>query len=236
MQEYQSCQNDYNEENKQIKQKLLEYWVKLQKSLDEDYEEILKLGQESDPNDIINALIIIEDARQEQQKLDMQQLEVLTKELQQEKKKIIELQQQNQHLTQINQKTDIQLEKRQMEIKINELSLSLVQCKEDKILYMQQAQLEIQHLKEQEQKLKNKIQMLEYGQQKKLYLKKNENDLKRQSKDFTDDDIPKINTCPQIQKAKLDQSKLSQVQNQKKIIKIDQVQGVSQALFKFGIK
>ncbi|CAD8177233.1 unnamed protein product [Paramecium pentaurelia] len=233
MQVYQSCQNDYNEENKQIKQKLLEYWVKLQKSLDEEYEEILKLSQESDPNDIINALFIIEDARQEQQKLDKQQLEVLTKELQQEKKKIIELQQQNQHLTQINQKTDIQLEKRQMEIKINELSLALVQCKEDKILYMQQAQQEIQHLKEQELELKNKIQMLEYGQQKKLYFQKNEDDLKRQSKDFIDDDIPKINTYPKV---KFDQSKLSQVQNQKKIIKIDQVQGVSQALFKFGSK
>ncbi|CAD8175155.1 unnamed protein product [Paramecium pentaurelia] len=236
MQENQICQTDQKEENRQIKQKLLEYWVKLQQALDEDYEEILKLGSESDPNDIINALFIIEDARQEQQKLDKQQLEILTKELQQEKEKVIELQQQNQHINQCNNKTDNQLETRQMEIKINELSLALVQCKEDKIIYMEQAQKEIQYLKEQELELKSKIQMLQYEQQKKSSFLDNEDDSKRLSKDFADDDIPRQTTSPQIQKVKLDYSKLSQGSNFKKLTKVDQVQGISQASFKFGNK
>ncbi|CAD8085983.1 unnamed protein product [Paramecium sonneborni] len=236
MQGNQSCQKDYKEENKLIKQKLLEYWVKLQKAFDEDYEEILKLGQESDSNDIINALFIIEDARQEQQKLDKQYLEVLTTEVQQQKEKIIELEQQNQNLSKCSNNADFQQIIRQLEIKINELSLALVQCKEDKIIFMEQAQKEIQYLKEQELELKSKIQMLQYGQQKKSSFLENEDDQKRLSKDFTDDDIPRQSISPQIQKVKLDYSKLCQGQNFKKLTKIEQVQGISQTSFKFGNK
>ncbi|CAK81042.1 unnamed protein product (macronuclear) [Paramecium tetraurelia] len=233
MQDNQICQTDQKEENRQIKQKLLEYWVKLQKSLDEDYEEILQLGSESDPNDIINALFIIEDARQEQQKVYFYLIGLVRQITIRGVDKGIVIRKSE---TQSNNKADFQLEKRQLEIKINELSLALVQCKEDKILYMEQAQKEIQYLKEQELELKSRIQMLQYEQTKKSSFLENEDDSKRLSKDFADEDIPRQSTSPQIQKVKLDYSKLSQGSNLKKLTKVDQVQGVSQASFKFGNK
>ncbi|CAD8084883.1 unnamed protein product [Paramecium sonneborni] len=220
MQGNQSFQKDYQEENKLIKQKLLEYWIKVQKAFDEDYEEILYLSQESDPNDIINALFIIEDARQEQFKLDKQQYEVLKKELQQQIEKVVELEKQNQNLSQ--------------QIKINELSLALVQCKEDKIIFMEQAQKEIQYLKEQELELRSKIQILQYEQSKQSSFL--ETDDKRLSRDFVNDDILSKSISPQIQKVKLDFSKLFQGQNLKKLTKVEQVQGITQKAFKFGNK
>ncbi|CAD8062660.1 unnamed protein product [Paramecium primaurelia] len=229
-------QKDYQKENQLIKQQLLQYWVKISKTLDEEYEEILQLGSDSDPNDIINALIIIEDARQEQQKLDKQQLEELKKQIESQNEEIITLQQQNQKSSQINNKQEFNPEIRQLEIKINELSLALVKSKEEKVIYMEQAQKQIQLLKEQELELKSQLQRLQFEQSKKSSFAEPEENLEKSSKDFLDEDITRQSVSPQTQKTKLDYSKLSLNQNLKKLTKVDQVQGASLTSFKFGNK
>ncbi|CAD8160593.1 unnamed protein product [Paramecium pentaurelia] len=229
-------QKDYQKENQLIKQQLLQYWVKISKTLDEEYEEILQLGSDSDTNDIINALIIIEDARQEQQKLDKQQLEALKKQIESQKEEITTLQQQNQKSSQVNNKPEFNPEIRQLEIKINELSLALVKSKEEKVIYMEQAQKQIQLLKEQELELKSQLQRLQFEQSKKSSFAEPEENLEKSSKDFLDEDITRQSVSPQTQKTKLDYSKLSLNQNLKKLTKVDQVQGASLTSFKFGNK
>ncbi|CAD8156364.1 unnamed protein product [Paramecium octaurelia] len=236
MSEKSQTQKDYQHENSLIKQQLLQYWVKISKTLDDEYEEILQLGSDSDPNDIINAVFIIEDARQEQQKLDKQQLEALKKQIESSNEKIIALQQQHEKQPQVNNKQEFNPEIRQLEIKINELSLALVKSKEEKIIYMEQAQKQIQLLKEQELELKSKIQRLQFEQSKKSSFAEPEENLGKSSKDFIEEDITRQSVSPQTQKIKLDYSKLSLNQNLKKLTKVDQVQGASLPSFRFGNK
>ncbi|CAD8074064.1 unnamed protein product [Paramecium sonneborni] len=231
-------QKDYQQENQQIKQQLLQYLVKVSKMLDEEYEEILQFGSDSDPNDIINSLFIIEDARQEQHKLDKQQLEELKIEIESQKQQIISLQQQNEKIQIAKNQQEFNSEIRQLEIKINELSLALIQSKEEKIIYMEQSQKQIQQLKEQELELKNKLQILQFEQQKKSSFEESDEKVRvrKSSKDYIEEDLSKQSVSPQTQKFKLDYSKISLAQNLKKLTKIDQVQGASKASFKFGNK
>ncbi|CAD8171505.1 unnamed protein product [Paramecium pentaurelia] len=227
---------DFQKENQLIKQQLLQYWLKISKTLDEEYEEILQLGSDSDPNDIINALFIIEDARQEQQKSDKQQLESLKNQIESQKQQIITLQQQNEKLPQSDTKPEFNQEIRQLEIKINELLLALVKSKEEKIIYMEQAQKQIQLLKEQELELKSKLQILQFEKSKKSSFAETEDNIRKSSKDYIEEDISRQSVSPQTQKIKLDYSKLSISQSLKKLTKIDQVQGASQTSFRFGNK
>ncbi|CAK71843.1 unnamed protein product (macronuclear) [Paramecium tetraurelia] len=244
MSEKSQTQKDYQQENQLIKQQLLQYWVKISKTLDDEYEEILQLGSNSDPNDIINALFIIEDARQEQQKvqlliliqLDKQQLDTLKKQIESQNEKIITLQQQHEKQPQVNNKQEFNPEIRQLEMKINELSLALVKSKEEKIIYMEQAQKQIQLLKEQKLELKSKIQRLQFEQSKKSSFAEPEENLGKSSKEYIEDDITRQSVSPQTQKIKLDYSKLSLNQNLKKLTKVDQVQGTSLTSFRFGNK
>ncbi|CAD8079089.1 unnamed protein product [Paramecium sonneborni] len=237
MQENFPNQKDFQQENQLIKQQLLQYWVKVSKNLDEEYEEILQLGSDSDPNDIINALFIIEDARQEQQKLEKQQLEALKIQIESQKQQINDQkQQQNEKSQSSNTKQDFNQEIRQLEIKINELSLALVQSKEEKVQYMEQAQKQIQYLKEQELELKSKLQILQFEQSKKSSFVEQDENATKNSKDYIEEDISRQSASPQTQKLKLDYSKLSLGQNLKKLTKVDQVQGASQASFRFGNK
>ncbi|CAD8071260.1 unnamed protein product [Paramecium primaurelia] len=227
---------DFQKENQLIKQQLLQYWLKISKTLDEEYEEILQLGSDSDPNDIINALFIIEDARQEQQKSDKQQLESLKNQIESYKQQIITLQQQNEKLPQSDTKPEFNQEIRQLEIKINELLLALVKSKEEKIIYMEQAQKQIQLLKEQELELKSKLQMLQFEKSKKSSFAEPEDNIRKSSKDYIEEDISRQSVSPQTQKIKLDYSKLNISQSLKKLTKVDQVQGASQTSFRFGNK
>ncbi|CAK77610.1 unnamed protein product (macronuclear) [Paramecium tetraurelia] len=229
-------QKDFIQENQLIKQSLLQYWLKISKTLDEEYEEILQLGSDSDPIDIINALFIIEDARQEQLKSDKQQLETLKNQIESQKQEIVDLQQQNEKLPQSNSKPEFNSEVRQLEIKINELSLALVKSKEEKVIYMEQAQKQIQLLKEQELELKSKLQMMQFEKSKKSSFAEIEENVRKGSKDYIEEDISRQSVSPQTQKIKLDHSKPCISQSLKKLTKVDQVQGASQSSFRFGNK
>ena len=50
----------------EYKDNLLKLWIQVSKSFNDDFEEILELGIYSDISDIMNALLIVEEARQEQ--------------------------------------------------------------------------------------------------------------------------------------------------------------------------
>ncbi|KAM3135511.1 hypothetical protein pb186bvf_012367 [Paramecium bursaria] len=58
------------QESASIKESLLKYWVSVTKTLNDDFEEILQLGIDTNIVDIVNALLMVEDARQEQIKSD----------------------------------------------------------------------------------------------------------------------------------------------------------------------
>ena len=50
-------------EKEEFKQILLKLWIQISKSLNDDFEEILRLGLNSDIEDIMNAILIVEEAK-----------------------------------------------------------------------------------------------------------------------------------------------------------------------------
>lgn len=52
-------ESDINE----LKTSLLQYWIQITKTLNEDFEEIAKFGENSDIKDIVNSLFMVEEAR-----------------------------------------------------------------------------------------------------------------------------------------------------------------------------
>ncbi|CAD8093626.1 unnamed protein product [Paramecium sonneborni] len=174
-------------EKEEFKQVLLKLWTQISKSFNDDFEEILKLGINSDIEDIINAIFIVEEARQEQINNDRKQIIDLTEQLKSNQKTtdsgnegLKEAEKQYKEISELvlqfkkkNEDKDLQisalnvvinklnLEITQMASKLNDLSSALILAKEDKIKYMEQTQNQIKHLMEKDLQSSRQIQMLQ---------------------------------------------------------------------------
>ncbi|CAD8099836.1 unnamed protein product [Paramecium sonneborni] len=176
-------------EQEEFKSILLKLWIQISKSFNEDFEEILQLGINSDIQDIMNAILIIEEARLEQIKSDRLQIQLLEneikaiklqintnsqndelKEAQKQYRELSELvislkqliEQKDRSIleqTQINKK--LQDEINLLTSKINNLSLTLIQSKEDKIQYMEQSQKQIKQMMDKDLQQTKIIQILQ---------------------------------------------------------------------------
>lgn len=63
-----------NSEVEKIRNGLIQYWKQVSKNLNEEFEEILNLGLESEPMDIINALQILQESQEESNKADQNRI------------------------------------------------------------------------------------------------------------------------------------------------------------------
>ncbi|CAD8111190.1 unnamed protein product [Paramecium sonneborni] len=187
--ESQNGSHANQQEHEEFKQILLKLWIQISRSFNEDFEEILQLGINSDIQDVINAILIIEDARLEQIKSDRQQIQLLENEinsikvqirtnntndeLKETQKQYRELSELVISLKQSNEEKDHQIQeqtqqnmKLQSEInlltsKIKNLQQALVQNKEEKIQYMEQSQKQIKQLMEKDLQQSKMIQILQ---------------------------------------------------------------------------
>ncbi|CAD8152308.1 unnamed protein product [Paramecium octaurelia] len=174
-------------EKEEFKQTLLKLWIQISKTFNDDFEEILKLGINSDVEDIMNAILIVEEARQEQINNERNQIVALTEQLNSHKNTtdsgneelkelekqyrelselVLSLKQQNVdkdlQITTLNAETNkLKVEVAQLQSKLNELSAALIQAKEEKIKYMEQTQTQIKLLMEKDLQHTRQVQMLQ---------------------------------------------------------------------------
>ncbi|CAK86740.1 unnamed protein product (macronuclear) [Paramecium tetraurelia] len=172
--EAQNSTQTLKSEQEEFKQILLKLWIQTSKSFNEDFEEILQLAINSDIKDVVNSILIIEEARLEQIITDRQQIQILKDEIQalqqqnslnsvnnelreaqqqyrQLSELVIQLKQSNEEkehqiLEQTKLNQQLQIELNLFTSQITNLSLALVQSKEEKIQYMVQSQKEIKKL------------------------------------------------------------------------------------------
>ncbi|CAD8071818.1 unnamed protein product [Paramecium primaurelia] len=176
-------------EHEEFKQMLIKLWIQISKSFNEDFEEILQLGINSDIQDVVNAILIIEEARLDQIKSDRYQIQLLKDEIQSLKEQrninsgndelqevqqqyrelselVIQLKQSNEQkdhqiMEQTNLNQQLQIELNLLTSQINNLSSALVESKEEKILYMEQSQKQIKQLMEKDLQQNKMIQILQ---------------------------------------------------------------------------
>ncbi|CAD8183421.1 unnamed protein product [Paramecium octaurelia] len=181
--EVQNSTQTLKSEQEEFKQILLKLWIQTSKSFNEDFEEILQLAINSDIQDVVNSILIIEEARLEQIKSDRQYIQLLKDEIQalkQQTIKILETQQQYRQLselviqlkqsneekehqileqTKLNQQ--LQIELNLLTSQITNLSLTLVNSKGEKIQFMESSQKEIKKLMEKDLQQTKMIQALQ---------------------------------------------------------------------------
>ncbi|CAK89731.1 unnamed protein product (macronuclear) [Paramecium tetraurelia] len=174
-------------EKEDFKQTLLKLWIQISKTFNDDFEEILKLGINSDVEDIMNAILIVEEARQEQINNERNQMVALTEQLNSHKnttdsgnEELKELEKQYRELSELvlslkqqNVDKDLQIatlnaetnklkgEVALLSSKLNELSGALIYAKEEKIKYMEQTQNQIKLLMEKDLQHSRQVQMLQ---------------------------------------------------------------------------
>ncbi|CAD8181320.1 unnamed protein product [Paramecium pentaurelia] len=194
-------------EKEEFKQTLLKLWIQISKTFNDDFEEILQLGINSDIEDIMNAIFIVEEARQEQINNERNQIVALNEQLQSHKNTtdsgneelkqvekqyrelselVLQLKQQNAdkdlQISVLNTETNkLKMEITQLSSKLNDLSAVLIQAKEEKIKYMEQTQNQIKMLMEKDLHNSRQIQMLQIQ---KIEL---ENSLKKYSQKYTNE-------------------------------------------------
>ncbi|CAD8080297.1 unnamed protein product [Paramecium primaurelia] len=266
--ELQNSCHAFKSENEEFKQILLRLWIQISKSFNEDFEEILQLGINSDIQDVMNAILIIEEARLEQIKSDRQQIQLLEDELKAIKQsnttntkneELIETQKQYRELSELviqlklsNEDKDHQIleqtklnkklqdEYNLLTSKINNLSLALVQSKEEKIQYMEQSQKEIKLLMEKELQQSKMIQILQIQKiELENMIKKTsqrnsvESSNHQNSQIFKDDEQTRILSCsPRTTHIDISKIVLQNLQNKK--AEMVSGQSLSQIPYKFG--
>ncbi|CAD8186645.1 unnamed protein product [Paramecium pentaurelia] len=266
--ELQNSCHAFKSENEEFKQILLRLWIQISKSFNEDFEEILQLGINSDIQDVMNAILIIEEARLEQIKSDRQQIQLLEDELKAIKQsnttnikneELIETQKQYRELSELviqlklsNEDKDHQIleqtklnkklqdEYNLLTSKINNLSLALVQSKEEKIQYMEQSQKEIKLLMEKELQQSKMIQILQIQKiELENIIKKNsqrnsvESSNHQTSQIFKDDEQTRILSCsPRTTHIDISKIVLQSLQNKK--AEMVSGQSLSQIPYRFG--
>ncbi|CAK90463.1 unnamed protein product (macronuclear) [Paramecium tetraurelia] len=255
-------------EHEEFKQILLRLWIQISKSFNEDFEEILQLGINSDIQDVLNAILIIEEARLEQIKCDRQQIQLLEDELKAIKQQnttpsgndeLRETQKQYRELSELVISLKLQNEDKEQQIieqnklnkklqvelnlltsKINNLSLALVQSKEEKIQYMEQSQKEIKLLMEKELQQSKMIQILQIQKiELENMLKKSsqrnsvESSNPQASQTFKEDDQARILSCsPRTTHIDISKIVLQSLQNKK--AEMVSGQSLSQIPYRFG--